>query len=277
MTSRGSDDPPARPRAPPRSNAFPTSPARQAAAALLGTLLTLAAAPSPAQSWHIEPAFSAQETLTNNVNLVSNESRRSDWVTQLTPSLRVTEKGARTSLLGSVSLPVLLYARTGSENNNAYPSADLLGDIALVENWLHVEGQIAISQQYFNPFGGQPLGLDNATQNRYESDTYRISPYAKGVTSNGVRYELRNNNVWTNVSNTPVAANDFRYTQFKGNAAHPETIIGWQADFDVNDVTLIWPSPDSLSALAVADSVRPAFPSSVLIVSRACPAVNDNV
>lgn len=238
MTSRGSDDPPGRPRAPPRSNAFPTSPARQAAAALLGTLLTLAAAPSPAQSWHIEPAFSAQETLTNNVNLVSNESRRSDWVTQLTPSLRVTEKGARTSLLGSLSLPVLLYARTGSENNNAYPSADLLGDVALVENWLHVEGQIAISQQYFNPFGGQPLGLDNATQNRYESDTYRISPYAKGVTPNGVRYELRNNNVWTNVSNTPVAANDFRYTEFKGNAAHPETTIGWQADFDVNDVTV---------------------------------------
>lgn len=239
MTSRGSDDPPPdQPGAPSRSNAFRTPPARQAATTLLGALLTLAAAPSSAQSWHIEPAFSAQETLTNNVNLMSSESRRSDLVTQLTPSLRITEKGARTSLIGFLSLPVLLYARTGKENNNAYPSADLLGDAALVENWLHVEGRITISQQYFNPFGGQPLGLDNATQNRYESDTYRLSPYVKGVTPGGVSYELRNNNVWTNVANTPVTANDFHYTEYKGTAAHTETIVGWQADFDVNDITV---------------------------------------
>ena len=200
--------------------------------------MTLAAASSAAQNWRVEPAFSAQETLTNNVNLVTSDSRRSDWVTQLTPSLRVTEKGARTSLVGSVSLPVLLYARTGSENNTAYPSADLLGDMALIENWLHVEGQLTISQQFFNPFGAQPLGLENATQNRYQSDTYRISPYMKGVTPGKVSYELRNNNVWTNVHNTPVTSDDFRYTQFKGNAVQTETAIGWQADFDVNDVVV---------------------------------------
>jgi uncharacterized protein (PEP-CTERM system associated) len=156
----------------------------------------------------------------------------------LTPSLRVTEKGARTSLVGNISLPVLLYARTGSENNNAYPSVDLLGDLALVENWLHVEGQVTISQQYFNPFGAQPLGLENATQNRYQSDTYRISPYVKGVTPGNVSYELRNNDVWTNVHNTPVTSDDFRYTQFKGNAAQTESTVGWQADFDVNDVVV---------------------------------------
>ena len=238
MTSRGSDGPPGRSRAPPRSNAFPAPSTRPVITALLAALLTLAAAPSPAQSWHIEPAFSAQETFTTNVNLLSNEGRRSDWVTQLTPSLRVTEKGARTSLIGFVSLPVLLYARTGNENDNAYPSADLLGDIALVENWLHVEGRIAISQQYFSPFGGQPLGLENATQNRYQSDTYRLSPYMKGVTPGNVSYELRNNNVWTNVHNTPVTSDDFHYTQFKGNAAQTESAIGWQADFDVNDVII---------------------------------------
>ena len=200
--------------------------------------MTLAAASSAAQNWRVEPAFSAQETLTNNVNLVTSDSRRSDWVTQLTPSLRVTEKGARTSLVGSVSLPVLLDARTGIETNTAYPSADLLGDMALVENWLHVEGQLTISQQFFNPFGAQPLGLENATQNRYQSDTYRISPYMKGVTPGKVSYELRNNNVWTNVHNTPVTSDDFRYTQFKGNAVQTETAIGWQADFDVNDVVV---------------------------------------
>lgn len=237
MTSRG-DGPPGRPHRAPRSHALPASPRLPAVAALLSASLALAAGPSPAQSWHLEPAVSVQETLTNNVNLQPNESRRSDWVTELIPSLRFREKGARTSLSGFVSVPVALYARTGSENNNAYPSADILGDIALVDNWLHVEGAVVISQQYFSPFGGQPLGFENATQNRYETDTYRVSPYVKGVTPGNVHYELRNNDVWTNVSNAPVNTSNFHYTRFTGNASSTEGATGWRAEFDVNDSTV---------------------------------------
>ena len=229
MKSRGSDGLQARPSAAPRSSAFPTPPAQAAILALLGAALTLAADPAAAQSWRVESAISAQETVTNNVNLAPNDSRKSDWVTELTPSLRVTEKGARTSLAAFLSVPVAVYARTGSENNNAYPSADVLGDIALIENWFHVEGQVLVSQQYFSPFGGQPLGVDNATQNRYQSDTYRVSPYVKGVTPGNVNYELRNNNVWTDVSGAPVNTSDFHYTQFTGNAYNVEGMTGWRA------------------------------------------------
>ena len=237
MKSRGSDDPPAHLRAVPVSHVLHSSPGHSTGAALLAMSLALATGPSQAQNWRVEPAVSARETFTDNVNLTPNDGRRSDWVTELIPSLRISEKGARTSLSGFIAVPAVLYARTGSENNNAYPSADVLGDLALIENWLHVEGQVTVAQQYFSPFGGQPLGLDNATQNRYQSDTYRISPYLKGVTPGNTHYELRNNDVWTNVSGAPIATNDFHYTQFTGNASNTETTFGWRAEFDVNDTT----------------------------------------
>ncbi|HEX4524121.1 MAG TPA: TIGR03016 family PEP-CTERM system-associated outer membrane protein [Casimicrobiaceae bacterium] len=193
--------------------------------------------PAEAQTWRFVPSISAQETVTNNVDLQPNDTRQYDWVTQLTPALSVTEKGTRTRLSALLSLPVVLYAKGGSDRNSVYPAADVLGDIALVDHWLHVEGQISIAQQYFSPFGAQPLGLENVTQNRYRSETYRISPYVQGVAPGNVVYELRNNNVWVNATGAPVSTSSSKYTQFTGNASRSDTTLGWRADFDVNDTT----------------------------------------
>ncbi|MEP6997718.1 MAG: TIGR03016 family PEP-CTERM system-associated outer membrane protein [Betaproteobacteria bacterium] len=237
MKSRGSTGAARRPHPAGRWPAF-SALSSSATARLLAAALTFAAAPASAQSWHFESSVSVKETATDNVNLQPSETKQSDWVTELRPSLRISEKGARTSLSGLLVVPVLLYVRTGSENSNAYPTADVLGDARLIDDWLHVEGQVLVSQQYFNPFGGQPLGIDNATQNRYRSDTYRISPYVKGVTPDNVTYELRNNDVWTNLSGAPISTSNFHYTQFTGKAAKTETTIGWQAEFDVNDIAV---------------------------------------
>ena len=235
MKSRGNFAQSDRRRTRQRSPRFLTKFARPVVGALVAAAVVVPS-PAQAQSWRIESAFSAQETVTNNVNLAPNDSRRSDWITEMTPSLRISEKGARTSLSAFLSVPVVLYARTGGENNTAYPSADVLGDIKLVDDWLHLEGQVTVTQQYFNPFGSQPLGFDNATQNRVRSDTYRISPYIHDVTPGRINYELRNNNVWSSVSGAPVNTNDFHYTEFTGNASKTDTTIGWQAAFDVNDI-----------------------------------------
>ncbi len=41
----------------------------------------------------------------------------------------------------------------------------------------------------------------------------------------------------TNTSSAPVPTDDFRSTEFTGNATNTETTIGWRAEFDVNDWT----------------------------------------
>ncbi len=69
----------------------------------------------------------------------------------------------------------------------------------ILERIFFIEGAILASDQFLTPFGAQPADISNATQNRYIAANYRVSPYIKGTTSDGIRYELRNNNTWTNL------------------------------------------------------------------------------
>ncbi len=52
---------------------------------------------------------------------------------------------------------------------------------SVLERIFFIDGAILVSQQFLTPFGAQPADLSNATQNRYTSANYRVSPYIKGV------------------------------------------------------------------------------------------------
>jgi uncharacterized protein (PEP-CTERM system associated) len=171
------------------------------------------------------------ETLTNNVNLTSSNLAQTDLVTQITPQLNVNEQGTHASLNGFLAAPILLYART-TENNQIYPSIGLLGRVEAVDRFFFVEGAVSVSQQYFTPFGGQPVGLSNATNNRYTSASYRVSPYIQGSTPGNIQYQLRNNNLWTNFYSTPTSANNVYYDQWLGNVQSPVETFGWAADYE---------------------------------------------
>ncbi|MCC6198218.1 MAG: TIGR03016 family PEP-CTERM system-associated outer membrane protein [Burkholderiales bacterium] len=188
---------------------------------------------APAQTTRFEAGIGLRETLTNNVDLQPTPVRQGDLVTEITPAFTFHQKGERTRLDASVSLPVLLYARTGSENNSIYPAVNALGDVNFFDGFLHVEGTVNVSQQFFTPFGPQPPDLSNATDNRYRSTAYSVSPYIQGTTPGGIYYELRNNNVWTNLSGSPVATNNARYTEFIARAGTPgNPRVGWDARYD---------------------------------------------
>jgi uncharacterized protein (PEP-CTERM system associated) len=112
----------------------------------------------------------------------------------------------------------------------------LFGNADVLERIFFIDGAILVSEQFLNPFGAQPADLSNATQNRYTSANYRVSPYIKGVTADGTRYELRNNNTWTNLSGTPIATNDAYYNEWRGTVASPVARVGWSLDYDWNNV-----------------------------------------
>ncbi len=182
------------------------------------------------------PSVALQETLTNNVNLQPSGQAKGDLVTELTPQLTISEKGARSSLQGSIAAPIVLYARTGSENNTVYPSVNLIGNVEAVEKFFYLDGAVQVSQQFLTPFAATPASLANATDNRYTSSSYRVTPYIQGVTSGGTRYELRNNNVWTNLSGAPIATNNAYYDEWKGTVASLIAPFGWSVDGDWNSV-----------------------------------------
>ena len=247
-------------RPPDRASTFRTGPHRTPAGArvsgnvrrnshrlLLLSAAAAIAAPVWGQVWTFEPSISLQGTATNNVSLAPSDERTSDFVTQISPALSVSERGDRTKLEGFVSVPVLLYARTGAENNYVAPSASLIGDVNFFDKLLYVEGAVSISQQFFNPFGAQPVDLASATDNRYRSTVYRVSPYLQGVTTNGIAYGLRNNNVWANLSGAPGNADNSRYTEWFANMSTPARgQFGLDANYDYTDVTFAGQDQGSL-------------------------------
>jgi len=218
---------------------------RAVAAALLGAAGSLACAPALAQeasplaasaphSVRLTPSIGLQETFTNNVNLTPVGEY--DWVTEINPGLSVNAKSAHSELTGSIALPVVLYARTGSENNSIYPSVNLNGFVDLYERIFKVEGAINVSQQFYSPFAPTPPDLANATDNRYRSTSFRVSPVLKGTTGNGVEYELRNDNTWTNLTGAPISTDNSYYTTVLGRLVGPwRGPWQWRANYEYTD------------------------------------------
>jgi uncharacterized protein (PEP-CTERM system associated) len=182
------------------------------------------------------------ETLTNNVGLANSGSRQADLITELVPQIAVTERGAHSSLFGAFAAPILLYART-SQNDKVYPNVSLLGDLEALQHFLFVEGAVSVTQQFLSPFGGLPPDLTNVTANRYTSEVYRVTPYIQHTTPGDIKYELRNNNVWTNASGTPIATRNAYYDQWLGNIASPVETYGWAADYEGDWVTFKGQAP----------------------------------
>jgi uncharacterized protein (PEP-CTERM system associated) len=201
-------------------------------AVLLTYAGALASMPALAENWTVTPAVGVRETYTTNSNLGPSSQQQDNWVTELTGSIAVNGVGARARLNGTVALTGVLYA-TDSQNNYLYPTASLLGNIEAIEKFFYVDGAISVSQQYLSPFAPQPADNIGVTQNRYTSASYRVSPYIQGVFPGQVTYLLRNDSIWTNLSNTPTNVPGFvgsYVNRWIGRLDSPIRTFGWSVD-----------------------------------------------
>ena len=125
-----------RPASSPRPKPSGTRMGRRAAAIALASAATLSLDPAIAQYVRITPTLNVQETLSNNVNLQPSESARSDLITDISPGFSITARTARAQLSGTVSVPILLFARTGSENDRVAPQANVAGNWEVLDKFL---------------------------------------------------------------------------------------------------------------------------------------------
>lgn len=209
----------------------PTGEAAPATAAAPGP----ATAAAPARTPPLQASLAADFEFTDNVNLAPSGQRQSDFVTQITPLLNINERGAHTSLHGTIAAPMLLYARTGGENNAVRPEVDLNGTAELYPRLFYIDGSVQVSQQYFSPFGARPQDLASATNNRYTAQSYRIAPYIKGQGGEGLTYQLRDDNFWTNASSAPAATNRAYTNEITGTLARDPRPLGWAVSYDRSD------------------------------------------
>ena len=203
---------------------------RAVAAAAAGSALALLGLDAAAQTTQIVPSVSARIDVTDNVDLGPSGNRQTDAVTQITPALSISTQGAHTRLNGTISAPVVIHANGGGSTVN--PNVNLAGNTELIRQFLFVDASATVSQQYFSPFGPQPQGLVNATNNRYTAQSYQVSPYIQGEGPNGLSYGLRDGNTWTNASGAPTTTNRAYTNQIIGNVTRAPQPLGWALDYD---------------------------------------------
>lgn len=150
-----------------------------------------------AENWRFGASAGITETYTNNVFYAPEGQGVGDWVTSLTGTMTVRGEGARVKLNGSVAATLNLYAKE-SEQNSIAPNVSLAGSVEAIEKFFFVDATADISTQFLSPFGPQPGSIVTATDNRYVSQTYSVSPYIKGVLgSTNISYQVRDDNIWT--------------------------------------------------------------------------------
>ncbi len=203
---------------------------------ILFGLCATASADLVADTFRVVPSIGLSETWTNNVGLAPSGSKQADFITQISPGVALSETGPRTSLAGFISVPVVLYARTGAENNQAYVQANVTGSVEAIERFFFIDAAASVSQQYITPFGAQPPGLVNATANRYTAQTYALTPSIKGVMPGGVTYELRDYNLWSVASGASVALSNAYTNDLIGRLTRNPTPTGWTVEYERTSV-----------------------------------------
>jgi uncharacterized protein (PEP-CTERM system associated) len=192
----------------------------------------LGAANAAAASWTVRPEITLRETYTDNA-FIGSGTPRSDWVTQVTPGIRIDGRGPRLTANLSYFPSAVFYARN-SEGNDVINNLDAFGRLEAVEKFFFVEAGANISQSFISPFAPQPGDIAIASQNRIETRTLTFSPYIRHE-GRDLEYELRSRNTWTNSDSTGLGK--FRTEQWTGRVGSPVRRFGWSLEFDNSDIS----------------------------------------
>ena len=189
--------------------------------------LVFTAANTTAANWTVVPEISVRETYTDNVFL--SEPLTHDFITQVTPGIRIDGRGPRLAATLSYRPSALFYARQ-SDFNDVVNDLSAFGRLEAIERLFFVEAAASITQSFITPFAPQPGEVFTITRNRFESRTASVSPYLRGQLGGSVDYELRSRHLWTHTDTA--ALSDFYTRQWFGRLAGPVRRFGWAVEFD---------------------------------------------
>ena len=146
---------------------------------ILPVALALLFAPAArAEAWRFTPTLDLRETYTDNVALREDANRQSQWVTEITPGLRVRMHGPRLVVDGAWQLQYFaMQDKEISGTNRSARSGQGKLQASLIDELLYVDAAAAIAQQGISPFGQLITDNNYASANRAEVKTWRISPY----------------------------------------------------------------------------------------------------
>ena len=112
------------------------------------------AANVPAASWTVRPEITLRETYTDNA-FIGQGPPRTDWVTEVTPSIRIDGRSPRLTANLSYAPSAVFYARN-NEFNDVINNLDAFGRLEAVERFFFVEAAAKINQNFITPLRPSP-------------------------------------------------------------------------------------------------------------------------
>ena len=154
----------------------------------------LLAFPAWAAKWEVVPTLSLAETYTDNVSLVPDASKRSEWVTQVTPGISIAAVGARLRVKATYAPEVTYYARGQTDNeayHQVYRRLNATANAELAKQLLFVDAGASVDQYNVSLQGPLATSNVNTTGNRTTASTFFVSPYLLRDFGSAARAEAR--------------------------------------------------------------------------------------
>ncbi len=120
----------------------------------------------------IVPRLRVVETYTDNVRLRGGAAEQSDFVTSLSPGINIQSRGPRATISLDYNLNYLIFAKSDREElrHNLIAS----GIFEVVQDFLTIDAQASISEQFISRAGPISGSIANITDNRRTVQAYNI-------------------------------------------------------------------------------------------------------
>lgn len=189
---------------------------------------------APRDPWRFSPAISVEEIYTDNALLAPRGSERSDFITTIAPSLRVTRYGSRlyTELTYSPQFNFFANSTSGSDIRNTL-NARL--NAALIDNLLFFEAFATIYQVNSSPFGTLAADSPNGSANRSESRNYSLGPVLRSRFGNDLSYQAGIRYTGNSYDNSTIATSHTTDTFASFESGTTTRDIGFGANFQRSD------------------------------------------
>ena len=144
---------------------------------------------SDKQRLTIEPRIDVVETYSDNAFLSSTD-RRSEFITEVSPGIRISGTGRRIRGVFDYALRRFMYAN-GSAEDNTQHNLSSFATIEAVDSFAYIDLAGNVSRQAISAFSTQTGNTSQSNSNLTQVANYSVSPYLKGDLKGNANYELR--------------------------------------------------------------------------------------
>ena len=190
---------------------------------------------APRDPWRVQSSLSLMETYSDNINLAPSGSERSDLVTTISPSLRVTRLSPRLTLNLGYS-PQLLYYASGTNGTTIHNYLDAAANATLVQNLLYFDAQGNVSQQNVSPFGALAANTVNGSSNRVETRSFSLGPSIRSRLGNDLSYRAGYRYSTTSSDSNALSRNNTDQIYGVVETSTSFRDLGVSANFDRTDI-----------------------------------------